>query len=168
MNKKMIVITFILLTCVAASIVAYTAISNVLGPYKIHVLSETSQLLVISSPGPSATNITKGATVEIPITVENRGDSAVNGYVAVIVTSNDTSFSSNDVKIVLRSSNFAGHTYSQFGVHENLANGYVYRSGLQFTFDPGCREEATLYITFNRENMNPDGYYEVKVLIISG
>ena len=168
MNRKMIVIAFILLIGIAASIVAYTAISNVLGPYKIHVSSETSQLLVISSPGPSATNITKGATVTIPITVENRGNTDVKGYVAVVVTSNDTSFSSSDVSILLKSTNFAGYTQAKFYLYETLDNGYVYKTSTEFVFKPASREEATLYITFNKENTSPDGYYEIKVMIISG
>jgi hypothetical protein len=139
----------------------WNIISNILGPYPVHVSSETSQLLTISSSNPPE-NISLGQTINITLTVKNSISSAVQGYILINITAT-SNFTANDISATLRGQNFGGWS-GEFSFHvvDTIPQGFVYKTWTKFTWESGCADSATLYITFNRQ-----GDYQLTIAVSS-
>jgi hypothetical protein len=153
-KKKVILVSLALSILVLIGVVfgesIWNIISNILGPYPIHVGPKTSQLLTITASNPPQ-SISLGQTVNMTLTVENPTSSDVQGYVLINITST-SSFASNNVSLTLRSQNFGGWSgeFPLTAVYI-ISGGYVYKISTKFTWKAGCRDTANLYIVFNKQ-----------------
>jgi len=154
-KKKAVLVASALVILVLIGVVfgesIWNIISNILGPYPVHVGPETSQLLTITASNPPQT-IALGQTVNMTLTVENPTSGDVQGYILVNVTST-SSFASNDVPLMLRSQYQFGGWSGEFGLFAvyTLSDGYVYKTQTKFTWKAGCTDTANLYIVFNKQ-----------------
>jgi len=151
-KKKVILVALVIvaLTSVVFGESIWNIISNILGPYPIRVGPKTSQLLTITISN-IPQQVSLGETISATLTVENPTSSDVQGYVLVNVTST-SNFASNNVSLTLRSQNFGGWSgeFPLVAVYI-ISGGYVYKTNTKFTWKAGCRDTATLYITFNKQ-----------------
>jgi hypothetical protein len=128
----------------------WNIISNILGPYPVHVGSETNQLLTVTVSN-IPQHVSLGQTINTTLTVENPTSSDVQGYVLINVTST-SSFDSNNVSLTLRSQNFGGWSGEfQLTAVYIISGGYVYKTLTKFTWRAGCTDTANLYIVFNKQ-----------------
>jgi hypothetical protein len=153
-KKKAVLVASALVILVLIGVVfgesIWNIISNILGPYPVHVGPETSQLLTITASNPPQT-ISLGQTVNMTLTVENPTSGDVQGYVLINVTST-SSFASDNVSLTLISQNFGGCSGSfPLTAVYIISSGYVYKTFTKFTWKAGCRDTANLYIVFNKQ-----------------
>jgi hypothetical protein len=152
-KKKAILVALALSILVLIGVVfgesIWNIISNILGPYPVHVGPKTSQLLTITASNPPQT-IALGQTVNMTLTVENPTSGDVQGYVLINVTST-SSFASNDVSLTLRSQNFGGWSGEFYFSAYSIAGGYAFKTNTKCTWKAGCRDTANLYIVFNKQ-----------------
>jgi len=158
-------VALIILGLISISVVfgesIWNIISNILGPYQVHVSPETRQLLTITVSN-IPQQISLGQTINATLTIENPTSSDVQGYVLINVTST-SDFASNDVSLTLRYQNFGGGSgdITLVAVY-TMSRGYVYKTNIRFTWKSGCGDIANLYIVFNKP-----GDYELTIAISS-
>jgi len=164
-KKKALPLALIILGLISTGAVfgesIWNIISNILGPYKVHVSPETRQLLTIAvSDIPQQVSL--GQTISVTLTVENPTSSDVQGYVLINVTST-SDFASNDISLMLRYQNFGGWSgETRFVAVYTMSRGCAYKTETRFTWRSGCRDIADLYIVFNKP-----GDYELTIAISS-
>ncbi len=168
LKAKYIVLALILVMISISLIIAeslWHIISNILGPYGIHVAPETVQLLTISATEPPPSNVYLGQTINMTLTVTNpctptSGD--VQGYVLVNITST-TDFPDSAVYLELKAEEpFGGWIGSTWFSAIPIPQGYAFKSQTRYTWRSCRTESAILYITFNQE-----GDYQVTIAITS-
>jgi hypothetical protein len=152
-KKKAVLVALALSILVLIGVVfgesTWNIISNILGPYPVHVGPETSQLLTITASNPPQT-IPLGQTVNITLTVKNPTSGDVQGYILVNVTST-SSFASNDVSLTLISPNFGGWSGLSYFSAYSIAGGYAFKTSTKYTWKTGCTDTANLYIVLNKQ-----------------
>jgi hypothetical protein len=159
----------ILLVISAILVFALIPISNIIGPFRIHVRTTPQQSLELSAVNTPPGNISLGSTANITIRVRNPSSGAVCGYLILNVTASDFTVSSGDLSIEGRTNGwFGGYTgVISFTPVGGIPGGYMYRSSSLFTWSSNCDESATLYFTFNKANPTDTGYYEIYIVISS-
>ncbi len=165
LKARRVVVTLIFAAIAVGSIVAaeyqWHIISNILGPYRIRVLPETGQFLVISVTDPPS-DVLIGQTISLVLTVENIAADDVQGYVLINVTSTSY-FPPDAVRLELRADTpFGGYTGVTWFSATGIDQGYAYKSQSLFTWRKDVKESAKLYITFNQA-----GEYQIMIAITS-
>lgn len=166
---KGIPLTWVLVaTLLIASIAATIIISNILGPYQIHVGSEPSQLLELSASTTPPSEVPLGATVNISITVTNPSTSSdVQGYVVVNITASDFTLGTSNVTLSTYM-DISGGAHGWYGFSATpITSGFMYKTTTQFLFPAGSTSTANIYIVFNKANPTAEGYYEVTIGVSS-
>jgi len=162
-SRKILGIPLVWMAAIVSLTIAAVAsgiiISNILGPYRIHVIPETNQLLTISLSNPPQSQAYEGSTVPIEITVSNPTSSEVVGYIVVNITASDFTLSENDISISI------DDVYPL--TPTAIPGGYMYKSDYRFSWYPGDPRTDTIEITFSKANPTDSGYYEVTIGITS-
>jgi len=170
-SRKILGIPLLWIVVIVSLTIAATAsaiiISNILGPYSIHVTPQSGQLLTISASKTPPSQVSLGSTVEIDITVSNPTSSSVTGYLIVNITATDFTPSSSDISISMRSGSFGGWSGTFSFTPTSIPGGFMYKSENQFTWASGCSDAAAILITFNKANPTDSGNYEVTIGITS-
>jgi hypothetical protein len=153
----------------SASIVSALLLSNITGPYPIHVSSAPSQPLQLSVVTPPPSQIALGGTAAVGINVKNPTSNPVQGYVTVNITASDFTTGLSDISISMQSSGIFGGTsgWFAFPTVSSIPNGLMYRNQNLLTFSAGANDSATIYIVFNKANPTASGYYAITIGITS-
>jgi len=162
-SRKILGIPLVWMAVIVSLTIAAAAsgiiISNILGPYRIHVIPETNQLLTISLSNPPQSQAYEGSSVKIDIKVSNPTSSEVVGYIVVNITASDFTLSEDDVLIYIEGVRSSAPTA--------IPGGYMYKSYYNYSWDPGETSTCLIEITFNKANPTDNGYYEVTIGITS-
>jgi len=162
-SRKILDIPLIWIAVIVSLAIAATAsgiiISNILGPYRIHVIPETNQLLTISASSIPPSQIYEGSSVEIDIKVSNPTSNMVVGYIVVNITATDFTPSSSDIEVEIDGTYPLGSTA--------IPGGYMYKSFYKYSWEPGETSTYTIEITFDKANPTDSGNYEVTIGIAS-
>ncbi|MGC8933375.1 MAG: hypothetical protein ACP5LQ_08855 [Candidatus Methanodesulfokora sp.] len=168
--KRSIVVVLLAFLALTISVSGYIWISNIIGPYKIHVRGKTAQLLELEAIKTPPSEVSLGSTVNITMRVRNPSQETVKGYLVVNITASDFTPKGSDLSVKGVTDGWFGHTSGWFCCScLETSKGLICTSyqNIELTWAPGCDETAFLYITFNKPNPTDQGYYEISVGISS-
>ena len=164
-SMVLVLLAFLALTILVSG---YIWISNIIGPYKIHVRGKAAQLLELEAVKTPPSEVSLGSTVNITMRVRNPSQETVKGYLVVNITASDFTPKKSDLYLEGVAEDWFGHIHGWFYFYcLETSKGLICTNYEQLTWAPGCDETALLYITFNKPNPTDQGYYEISVGISS-